>query len=147
MGFSSAYIQDAYLFNNKPKSLKKTMTCYSSSTNNCHIIIIDSQINHCLAEKLSSILVNIIFNNISLTIWSFYCSPSRDLETDLSIWPSHNFQKINLLYMVDFNAHSPLWDYSREDTTGRLFTEFITMHHLIIINDPQCLPTYESLDT
>ena len=147
-GFSLACIQDAYLYNNKPKGLKKTMTCYSSSSNNCHIVIIDPQLNHCLAEKQnSSILVNVNLNNISLTIGSFYCPPSRDLETDLPFWPSHYFQKINFLYMGDFNAHSPLWGYSREDTRGRLLTEFVTTYRLIILNDPQCLPTYESLDS
>ena len=120
------------------------MTCYSSLSLKAHIIIADPNLKHCLVEKnQNSIFINIVLNDKILTIGSFYSPPSRDLINDLPLWPQNHTNGSDLLLLSDFNAHSTLWGYNRDDARGLLLLDFITLHNLIILNDPQFLPTYE----
>ena len=48
-----------------------------------------------------------------------------------------------LLFLGDFNAHSPLWGYPREDERGRILINFSFRNNLIILNDPSSLPTFQ----
>ena len=121
-----ACVRDAYTFNKRIVSLPHSVTCYSSKNNNFHILIVDPHFSHCLSHvTLNSVFVNITINDKLWTIGTQYSPPSGDLEEDLSFTQKAfpMFSKY-LLFVGDFNAHSPLWGYPRDDERGRILANF-----------------------
>ena len=144
-GVSIACVQDAYLFNKRIISLPSSFSCYSSSSLNCHIIISNPHLIHCQSFKTNhSIFINLSIQDKLISIGCLYCPPSGDLEEDLStIQNSFKHLSDNLIFVGDFNAHSPLWSYPREDQRGRTLVDFTILNQLIILNDPASRPTFE----
>ena len=138
-------IQDAYLFNGRPRGLPSGTAIYSSSSLNCHIIILNPNLRHNQILKLNhSIFINLSFQNQILTIGSQYTPPSPDIEEDLDLLVrNYHLFNNNLFLFGDLNAHSPLWGYSNQDQRGTLLINFIIKNYLIILNDPNSLPTFE----
>lgn len=144
-GFHLACLQDAYLFEGRPSSLPLSIPCYSSSSLNAHILILNNNLKHCLSFKSDhSVFINLDLPDLILSVGSLYSPPRADLENDLNDWRSAKSLSNYCLTLGDFNAHDPLWGYAREDARGRLLVDFILVDSLVILNDPACQPTYES---
>ena len=140
-------VQDAYLFNNRPKGLPSGVAIYSSASKNCRILIFNPSVIHNQIFKANnSIFINISSsnNNFVITIGCQYSPPSANLEEDLqAIDKACNLFNKNLLLVGDLNAHSPLWGYSSQDPKGTSLINFTIKHFLDILNDPGSQPTFE----
>ena len=140
-----ACVQDAYRSNNRLLSLPPSFTVYSSLQKNCHIIICNPNLTHCqVFASLNSVFINLYIDNKLCTIGSQYSPPSGDLGEELqSIQRAFALFSKYFLLLGDLNAHSPLWGYPREDERGRILVNFTLLNHLIVLNDPDSLPTFE----
>lgn len=119
-----------------PASLPLGIPCYSSSSLNSHILILNQNLKHCLSAKFNhSVFVNLDLQNIILSVGSLYCPPRADFEVDLNDWNSATHLSQHCLTLGDFNAHDPLWGYSREDARGRLLIDFVLANCLVVLND------------
>ena len=138
-------IQDAFLFNGRPRKLPSGTVIYSSSSKNCHIILLNPSLVDNQVLKLNhSIFINLTFQNSILTFGCQYSPPSADLAVDLQLLDHSSlpFHK-NVFLFGDLNAHSPLWGYPSQDHRRTSLINFTIKHSLIIINDPLSLPTFE----
>lgn len=79
-----------------------------------------------------------------MSVGSIYSPPKSDFIEDIRAWLSTTNQSTKQLVLGDFNAHSSLWGYSREDARGDHLIDQIMYHNYIILNPPSCPPTYES---
>lgn len=142
---SLACLQDAYLVNERITGLPLGWPCYSSTSRNCHILIIDPNIQHCLSSRNhNSVFVNIQSVFGLLSIGSFYCPPSGDFEEDVRQWLNSKNQSPSQIVFGDFNAHSVLWGYNKEDARGQKLIDIALLNELIFLNSPNCIPTYET---
>lgn len=82
--YSIACTQDTALTDKKPHGLPPSLPYYSSNSNKCHIIILNTNLQHIQVQKNNnSVFINIIFPNEEITIGSQYSSPSADLNEHL----------------------------------------------------------------
>lgn len=133
------------MVNKRPFSLPITTPCYSASSGNSHIIIINQNLTHSLSEiNFHSVFVNLELLEGVVSVGSIYCPLKGDLEEDVRCWLSSRNQSSKQLLLGDFNAHSPLWSYPREDARGVLLIDQIMVHSYVILNPPSCPPTFES---
>ncbi|KFM63391.1 Retrovirus-related Pol polyprotein from type-1 retrotransposable element R1, partial [Stegodyphus mimosarum] len=93
------------------------------------------------------ITISISTSNSDLYFTSAYASPSEDLETTLHdlhhILQRHPHQH---LISGDFNAHSNLWGYHRNNTRNMLMEDFINAHNLMLHNTPDDSPTFVTIN-
>lgn len=79
-----------------------------------------------------------------MSIGSLYSPPKSDFEEDIRGWLLSKNQSTKQIVMGDFNAHSPLWGYSRDDARGDHLVDQIMAYNYVILNPPSCPPTYRS---
>lgn len=122
-----------------------TYSIYSSSSLKSHIIIINQNIKHTLSCKnFNSIFVNINLQDHNITIAGIYCPPKGDYLHDYPLLFQNNNKNKQVLILGDFNAHSHLWGYNRDDDRGNMIIDLCMANNFIILNQPDCLATFEA---
>lgn len=117
--------------------------CYSSTSKNCHLIIINPHLVHCLsARNYHSVFVNVTLNSQEVSFGSLYCPPSADLEVDAGQWLSSRGLAKSQIIMGDFNSPNVLWGYTRNEFRGVLLEDLALAHELIFLNNPGCIATF-----
>ena len=97
----------------------------SPSGDTCHLIHNSFRFTVvALQTNLSAVAATITIANKQITVCSIYLSPSinvrsRDIENLLQQLPTP------FLILGDFNAHSPFWGDSRQDSRGRMIEHFL----------------------
>lgn len=92
------------------------------------------------------VVIKIQYRNKDIVVGSFYWEPSGDLDSNLEELERmmNNHTAEPMIWMGDFNAKSTRWGKSLEDERGEKLREFIDLHNIDILNDPNSLPTFDS---
>lgn len=111
-------------------------------------ILVDSSVhNDCLAFR-SRDVVAITFEHEGLDCFfiTSYTPPSEPLDSNLRIIDSLISRYFNRVIILcgDFNAKSTVWGPS-ENRRGADLNDFFVQHQLIVINDPNGPPTFNSV--
>ena len=88
-----------------------------------------------LSTTLTAIAAQITINS-TFTICNIYLPPSSTIDRTLF---QNLYQQLPqpCLIVGDFNAHNPLWDYTRQnpDQRGNIIENFINSKNLILLNN------------
>jgi exonuclease III len=104
-----------------------TINMTSMATNDLSIAVINAQ-------------------NRQILLMSSYCSPNESLDSKLN-----NIQKVlneseikNIVICMDSNSHSKVWYDRHDDNRGDQINEFLAQNNLILLNNNENKPTFES---
>lgn len=143
--YIAACIQDAYLVDSRPYGIPSSTSCYSSGSKNCHILIFRDNLKPIqILQNINSVFVNLELIEGILTLGCQYSPPSANLSEDLQEWTVIPGSSADFLLLGDLNAHSVLWGYPSDNVKGHQLLTFMHTKHLISVNDPHSLPTFES---
>ncbi|GBM81983.1 hypothetical protein AVEN_15546-1 [Araneus ventricosus] len=92
------------------------------------------------------IVVNTVFNDENYLLICVYCSPSEELEENLTIIERilEKFRYYKTIINGDFNAKSPTWGQGNLDGRGRKLPELIYRMEMDIVNTMDSPPTFDS---
>ncbi|KAH7970986.1 hypothetical protein HPB49_017595 [Dermacentor silvarum] len=84
--------------------------------------------------------------DLKFTFISAYAPPHRSMDATLEEieWAMALSRTRNVIVAGDFNAKHPLWGPCAGDERGTRLLEFMAANRLIMLNDPQSQPTYET---
>lgn len=143
--YSIACLQDSNITRGRPHGLPLGLPCYSSISNNCQIVILNTNLQHIQVQKNNhSIFINVTIQEETITIGSQYTPPSADLQEDLHDWSFIKGKSKNFILLGDLNAHSELWGYDNENERGQHLINHLNQHRLMVLNDPTSKPTFET---
>ncbi|XP_035232105.1 uncharacterized protein LOC118203913 [Stegodyphus dumicola] len=139
-------IQEPYCINDKPSGFP-TQTHFSPNEHpKTATVVVNPRLT--VLNTYASSTLNVItlkIENRTITIFNCYSQPITDL-TDLTnllnLAERYFDDQHDLLLLGDLNAKSELWGSPFEDPRGRTLREFLTMHRLVVENDPDGPPTY-----
>ena len=144
-----ALIQEPYCYKGNLPLYPKSYKIYfdiKSEVIKAAIIIRNTKLHPFLdlnSTHYNMVTIDITVGNLLLTLCSYYFEPCMNIDTDLEkISQMLSFKKSGfLLWGMDANSKSEVWYSPITDGRGSKLTEFISMHHLFVMNE-DCGPTF-----
>ncbi|XP_035216980.1 uncharacterized protein LOC118190394 [Stegodyphus dumicola] len=86
--------------------------------------------------------------NLRILVTNIYIPPTADISESLDLQQRilADYPNEQHLLAGDFNAHSETWGYPHTDLRGRAVEDFVASNDLSIHNEPECLPTFETVN-
>lgn len=134
--------RDILHFSNRLKIL-----AYKDDMPKVAVIINNLNIKYFLLFCTQSIVsANIIYKGFDIVITGIYCSPSGDISSELNSleFVHRKFGHKPHIILGDFNAKSPLWGNRPLDNRGSEVIDFVDRNDLMILNEPDSIPTFDS---
>lgn len=140
-------LQDPYVMEGRLLGFPGVWKCFHSTNNQAWLVITNPNIIYtAFPANPTSIFAQIETAKGPIVIGSQYIAPSLSTEDSLAEWESFikNIpSEAALLVGGDFNARSPLWGYSYEDSRGYHIIEQCFNNDLAILNNINSGPTFD----
>ena len=145
------FIQEPYLYQNKPKGISKRYRTYTQEEGKCRaaIIISNNTLDAILITQFSeydTVLLEIHKRSNSFYAASVYMEYNEHIDTKLqTIEQILEFTKVSKLIMAIYsNARSTILHDTTTNNRGRMMEEFIPSKQLYIINEDGPRRTFQS---
>lgn len=137
--------QHCHTSNGRPYGFLSNTPCYSSSSRNRYLLILDSTLQHIqVQQNEKSVFANIFTLDGAVTISSQNSPPSTNVEDGLQDWADMKEITNLFLLLCDLNAHSKLWGCPSDNDRAHHLITHMAQKRLLVANDHYCKPTFET---
>ena len=145
------FMQEPYVINNQLVGLPKRFSIFTGgngkkrsaiiANNNKMDIIAINQLNNA-----DCVVVEVITNRHKFYAASIYMDIERDIGIDIKQIESilEHAKDFGVIIATDTNARSTTWFDNKTNQRGKKLEEFITTRNLLIINEDEGVPTFET---